>query len=110
MSNLSPREKAADWVVRINDPEVTEAELAQWEAWLAEDPQHCDLYQRLDHVWSRSTDMPQEFMPRSRTWALWKIAASVLLLVGGGAVAWLVHQSRPMHRDRRRVIVSGSPR
>ncbi len=94
-TRTQPRDIAADWVVRINDPEVTGAELVEWQAWLAEDPGHCELYQRLDHVWARSTRVSGELAPVRRQALPWRLAASVFVLVSGGIAAWWVLQAQP---------------
>lgn len=46
--------QAAEWIVTLNDPAATEADFADWQAWMQEDPAHADAFTRLQETWRRS--------------------------------------------------------
>jgi len=45
-------QEAADWVVTLSDPDCTEAQLAELDAWLAQSDEHERIFQELRGVWN----------------------------------------------------------
>ena len=39
---------AADWLVRVQEPDVTEADLLEWDAWLKADKRHRRAFDALE--------------------------------------------------------------
>ncbi len=93
------KEVAVDWVVRINDPDATEADFSEWQAWLSESPEHREAYQALEHAWVRASQVSSAPWPteaelqadRHRP-VRWALAAGVALAVTGSFVAWLAYR------------------
>lgn len=96
----SLQEKAADWVVRINDPEASEADFSEWQAWLAESPAHREAYQALEHAWNRAAQVnvapwptEAELQSDGRRPVRWALAAGVVFAVIGSAAVWTALRS-----------------
>jgi transmembrane sensor len=99
------REAAAHWVVRINDPDATEADFSAWQVWLGADPAHREAYEALESSWSRATQMPRSLLPtsglvgkvkrreREGSRRPYAIAATVLIAFCAGLVFWLKHRT-----------------
>ena len=110
---------AAEWVVRLSDPESTSADRAAFEAWRAQSPHHEAAYERELAAWERLDRLralgargeidPNVIRPPGRARASFiKIAAgAVLALALGGAVAF-VATAPPAYATgigERRVVV-----
>lgn len=48
---------AADWVVRLNDPAVAEADFMRWQAWLTERAANARAFQQVQEAWQRSANV-----------------------------------------------------
>jgi transmembrane sensor len=57
--NEQALEQAAGWVVRLNDAEVTEADFADWQAWLNRAPAHAQAFHEIQDAWRRSASVPR---------------------------------------------------
>jgi transmembrane sensor len=103
------RERAAEWVVRLNDAAVSEADFLAWQAWLAESPAHARAFQELQDTWRRSAcvsqvssasaaaleDMREEIdalcepSTRERTFALRSVAIAAMAVIAVvGVLVW----------------------
>jgi len=87
--------QASDWIVRMNgDPSA--AERAQFETWLAADPENQKAYEALNRTWSKIASNPalkglaaaNDTAPRRSVWVrpVLAIAASAILAIG--ALYW----------------------
>jgi len=83
---------AQRWVVREDAGPLPDAEAAELEAWLEADPRHLGAYVRAQAAWTlldRARALPGEDRRRAharRLWAASALAATVALVVGGGAL------------------------
>jgi transmembrane sensor len=96
-------EKAAEWMVQINDSAATEADFIAWQAWLGESPEHAQAYTEIEDTWRRSAAVSQasasklgalrgERSAQRSPWhrvtgnraAQWAAAASLVLALAGG--------------------------
>jgi transmembrane sensor len=50
-------EQAAQWLVRLNDAAVTEADFLGWQTWLAQSPTHARAFQEMQDTWRRSASV-----------------------------------------------------
>lgn len=112
--------QAVDWYVRLHDSQVTDAQRAAWQAWLAEDPRHAQAWARLEQLRQRFDQAPQglaalalENARHSRRTALKTLA----VLLGVGVVGWQGYQVSPWSADyvtrvgeRRRVTLADGSR
>jgi transmembrane sensor len=48
-------EQAAEWVVRLNDPQASEADFAEWQQWLAQAPGNSQAFHEVQSAWQRSS-------------------------------------------------------
>ena len=92
------RREAADWAVRMDGPEAERVRLP-FERWRAADPRHRRVYAEMEEIRRlarRLGEMPsgQAHLARrssfvvTRRWRVAAMAASVLLVVGGGVSLW----------------------
>jgi transmembrane sensor len=88
--------RASEWLMRAEEPDWSEAQQAELDAWLAESDAHKAAYWRLEHGW-RSADrlgalrnhrVEVELAQRRPTRWLWPIAASIALTLGLGSYGW----------------------
>lgn len=109
-------ETAADWVVRIQDGELSTQTLDAWQQWLAASPDHRQAFDDVQGLWGRIGELPHlpaapgrdavrqdryQGDQRVRTWLAkarrvesvrskgLAVAASVLLAVGVGLGGWV---------------------
>lgn len=94
--------QAVDWYVRLNDSQATEAQRADWQAWLAADPRHEQAWARLQNLRQRFDQAPQgmaalalENARHSRRTAL----KALTMLLGAGVVGWQGYQASPWSAD-----------
>jgi transmembrane sensor len=101
--------EAAEWIVTLNDPAATEADFADWQAWMNQNPAHADAFQRLQETWRRAgavahapiqnADEVIAIAPPAESRATrfqhrWAVAAVALFGVIGVAVAVWQSQSQ----------------
>lgn len=111
--------QAVDWYVSLNDSQVSDAQRAAWQAWLAEDPRHEQAWARLESLRQRFDQSPQgaartlENARHSRRNAMKALA----VLLGVGLVGWQGYQTSPWSADyvtrvgqRRRVTLADGSR
>ncbi|HEY4039709.1 MAG TPA: FecR domain-containing protein [Burkholderiaceae bacterium] len=117
------RKAAADWLQRLDDPALPEADLQAWLHWHGESEQNRKAFEEMQTLYRQLRDLPGDYRRElrqrfghtealhRRPWPkLWALAASVLLAVlcAGGAWwwqvsdPWTVAYSSP--RDRHRTI------
>ena len=75
--------EAADWLVRVMGGDMSRRERAAFEAWLAADPQHAEVYANVERLWRGSSQLPEI---RSRNSQARKIARKVTRRDAGKAV------------------------
>jgi transmembrane sensor len=97
-------DEAAEWLVRLNESQATQAEFEVWQRWLNADLRHARAFHALEGTWQISTqaaialhsrdertftryrpDEPVSTWVRRRVWAA---AAAVLILTGVVGVWW----------------------
>ena len=104
-------DEAADWLVRLNEPQATSAEFEEWQRWLNADLRHARAFHALEGTWQisaqaaialHSRDEPKftRYRPDEpvSTWVrrrhnirrlrVWAAAASILILAGIVSVWW----------------------
>lgn len=104
-------DEAADWLVRLNEPQATPAEFEEWQRWLNADLRHARAFHALEGTWQisaqaaialHSRDEPKftRYRPDEpvSTWVrrrhnirrlrVWAAAASILILAGIVGVWW----------------------
>lgn len=111
--------QAVDWYVCLNDSQVSDAQRAAWQAWLAEDPCHAEAWARLQSLNQRLGRMPQEAattLENARHGRRTAVKALVLFM-GSGALGWQGYQVSPWSTDyatrvgeRRRVMLADGSR
>jgi transmembrane sensor len=57
--NEAALEQAAEWLVRLNDAAVTEADFLAWQSWLTQSPTHALAFQQMQDTWRRSASVSQ---------------------------------------------------
>lgn len=74
---VSLSEQAAEWVVRLSDSQISTAQQADFEAWLAQDIRHREAYEQISRLWQSVT--PQR---RRKHRPAGLLASIVLVLIG----------------------------
>jgi transmembrane sensor len=88
------REAAVAWFVRLDSPDVSAAEHAEFEAWRGADPAHAAAYAQVERVWSALKGLPvgardsgedRSAAPAVRRvgrgrWSMGLVAAAIVLL------------------------------
>ena len=49
---------AADWLIRLQQPDLSLDETLGWQQWMAEDPRHRDAFRGLEAVWEKFESVP----------------------------------------------------
>ncbi len=99
-------EQAAEWVVRLNDANVSEQDFVEWQTWLSKSTGHASAFQELQDTWYRSASVSRvtgsqpssrstaevRSAPRLRTPRIsrYAIAASVVLTIAAAAALTIV--------------------
>ena len=107
-------EKAAEWIVRLNDPAVTEGDFIAWQAWLGESAAHAQAFQECQDTWNRSASVLQlspvvpsgmqgmrtelavvleRSMRRRKTALRWLAIAATIVVASVGVVIWRTSSS-----------------
>jgi transmembrane sensor len=104
-------DEAADWLVRLNEPQATPAEFEEWQRWLNADLRHARAFHALEGTWQISTQAAIALHSRDEpkftryrpdepvsTWVrrrhnirrgrVWAAAAAILILAGSAGVWW----------------------
>jgi transmembrane sensor len=91
MSETERREKAVEWLLRLQSPQVNAAEVQEWIAWCDASPQNKQEFARMQAIWQQTGALPVEpleiLAPSRRPWP-WAIAAGVAALAVLGALTW----------------------
>jgi transmembrane sensor len=117
------RKAAADWLQRLDDPALPEADLQAWLHWHGESEQNRKAFEEMQTLYRQLRDLPGEYRRElrrrfahtealyPRPWPkVWALAAAVLLAVAGAGAAWWLQVSDPSTvayaapRDRHRTI------
>lgn len=117
------RKAAADWLQRLDDPDLPEADLQAWLHWHGESEQNRKAFEEMQTLYRQLRDLPGDYRRQLRqrfghteAWhrkpwpKAWAIAATVLLAVAGVGGAWWMQISDPSSvayaapRDRHRTI------
>jgi transmembrane sensor len=96
--------EASEWLLRLEAPDHTEAEYEEWLQWCDEHPENFAAFETVRRKWNdldALKALPQEPVRRSRRWSAprWAIAASLLLALGAGAIAWYMNRGAPPAAD-----------
>jgi transmembrane sensor len=104
-------DEAAEWLVRLNESQATQAEFEEWQRWLNADRRHALAFHALESTWQMSTQAAIAFRSRDEpkltryrpdepvsTWVrrrhnirrrrVWAAAAAILVLTGIVGVWW----------------------
>jgi transmembrane sensor len=57
---------AADWLARLQEPEISVEETAAWQEWMAADPRHSDAFRRIEEVWAAAETIEDRAGPDAR--------------------------------------------
>jgi transmembrane sensor len=117
------RKAAADWLQRLDDPALPEAELQDWLHWHGESEQNRKAFEEIQTLHRQLRDLPGDYRRelrqrfghtdalRRRPWPnVWALAATVLLTVATAGGAWWLQVWDPSAvayaapRDRHRTI------
>ena len=117
------RKAAADWLQRLDDPAIPEADLQAWLHWHGESEQNRKAFEEMQTLYRQLRDLPGDYRRelrrrfghtdplRPQAWPkLWALAATILLSVGLAGGAWWFHVSDPSTEayaappDRHRTI------
>lgn len=101
------REQAALWFARMHNAEPDHPERAQFEAWLAADPQHLAEYQAFAELWgdfasTRRTEALAQAMERHHRRPGRRLLHGgmlCVLLAAGSALGWHAHRHGPLELD-----------
>ena len=102
------RKAAADWLQRLDDPALPEADLQAWLHWHGESEQNRKAFEEMQTLYRQLRDLPGDYRRelrrrfghtdplRPQTWSkLWALAATVLLAVAVAGGAWWLQVSDP---------------
>jgi transmembrane sensor len=117
------RKAAADWLQRLDDPALPEADLQAWLHWHGESEQNRKAFEEVQTLYRQLRDLPGDYRRQLRQrfghtdalyrplWPkVWALAATVLLAVAGAGAAWWLQVSDPSTvayaapRDRHRTV------
>src|SRR5687767_1874105 len=88
--------QAAQWLTRLQDPNVSLEEALEWQRWVSSDPLHQQAFARVEAVWEQPWELLRESKaPHRRTSAARiAVAASALLIVTGALIGTIAALSR----------------
>lgn len=113
-ADMARREAAAEWVLRLRAPDLTEGEAAAWLEWCEADPANRAAFEAMAEMWEVSGGLEADAFggvslapanddrPRPYRWA-WAAAAAAVLAV---IAAFLLVQQRPGPAPSREVAVA----
>lgn len=87
-------ERAAQWVIRREQPDWSDGDAAQLDVWLNESTAHRVAFWRLEHGWQEADRIAslgvERELPRfvAARWQPWAMAASLAALISIGGVQW----------------------
>ncbi len=103
---------AADWLVRLQEPELSVEDTTAWQEWMSADRRHADAFRRMEEVWGAATAIEdqgradgadydceapigiwiEKRTQRRRVLGWGALAASVICALGGAA--WWSYDAR----------------
>lgn len=129
-SELSVKDAAAEWFVRLRHHAVSEGDRAAFEAWRDADPAHAEAYREMERLWAgldqiecpaerldrgehaRAAIAPQAQLGRRRALRRFAIAASVAALACFGAYSFapagLFADHRTGFGEQREIVLEDS--
>lgn len=90
-------DEAAEWCMRLQDPDCSEEDRAAFERWYDADPRHREEFEAMREIWQASAGLPARVAPppggpaRPR-WRRHAIAAALFVAVV--AIVWLAGSGR----------------
>lgn len=92
--------EAADWLVKAVGGKMTAREQAAFDAWLAADPEHAEVYANVERLWRGSSELPEI---KSRNTKARKTASKLtrrdagkaIIALGLGFVGWRYFADHP---------------
>lgn len=105
-NTVSLSEQAAEWVVRLSDSQISTAQQADFEAWLAQDIRHREAYEQISRLWQSVT--PQR---RRKHRPAGLLASIVLVLIGIYCLplsTWLADERTATGEIRQVALPDGS--
>jgi transmembrane sensor len=123
---------AAEWLVRLQEPDLSVEETAAWQEWMAADPRHSDAFQRMEEIWAAAETIEDRAGPdatdydcevpigewmgnragRRRRLAWSALAASILCALIGAAWWWTGLRGHwietPIGQNRAVTLADGS--
>lgn len=81
---------AAEWLVRVQNDELSVGEIADWQRWLAANAEHRKAFERMQEMWQGFERLPNKNPPvlRSKYFRPVLAAAASLALLAVGIAAW----------------------
>lgn len=99
-SSVAVRAEAAAWIARLHGNDRTAADEQSFQRWLAADPVHPVVFERMTELWEQSSRLKSNVLSRQRgarsraqgTWGrqAWLRASAACLLIAVVALAFLV--------------------
>lgn len=59
-------EEASDWVLRLDDPEVSKEQLDAWHAWMQTSPVNAEAFNDISLIWESASCLSSQDMHRAR--------------------------------------------
>lgn len=87
---------AADWLIRLRQPDLRSSDTLTWQRWMAEDPRHRQAFRELEEVWGKLATVPAQPPGISAEMSADRYDGSV-------SVSTWRRQQKPIFRSRNRV-------
>lgn len=59
-------EQAAEWVVRLQDEDLSYEQIEEWNRWMEADREHARAFEDVSLMWQASSELPHDLLPASR--------------------------------------------
>jgi len=87
---------AADWLIRLQQPDLSLEDTLDWQQWMAEDPRHRQAFRALEQVWEKLDSVPTQPRPAAEALSADAYDGSV------SVSAWRAQPAPPPWHARRR--------